>query len=130
MSYEDEIEDEISNLKHQVMFSSNGDEVVEKYFKFKRMIFEKQCRYWEYLNQNFNNEVEGHYYDILERCICFDIEDSLITEQELANILKIDSGLKKYCEEHTDNDGLIGILKYKQQIRKKELIKRALEIVN
>ena len=58
MSYEDEIEDEISNLKHQVMFSSNGDEVVEKYFKFKRMIFEKQCRYWEYLNQNFNNEEE------------------------------------------------------------------------
>jgi hypothetical protein len=130
MTFEDECENKISNLKMQVMNANNIDEVKEQYKELKLIVIEKQKRYWDLTKDGFNTFDEAHYYDLLSRCVDFDDDEYLVTAEELSNVLKLDDKLKEYCKEHIEKDGIVAALKYKQPIARKELIKYALKLAN
>jgi hypothetical protein len=128
MTFEDLIEDKISNLIMQVLNAKDVDNVREEYEELKLMISEQQNKYWEFNKDRFNTLYEGHYFDLLDRCIDLQNDSYKVTAEELSKVLKLDDELKQYCKEHIEKDGIVAILKYKQSIAKKELIKNALKL--
>ena len=128
MGREDEIENAISNLKFKVIDAKTYDESVAAYAEFKDLTLAHQQAYWPLVEESFENFDEGYFYNLLDRVIDISREESTgITSVDLAKFFRVDEGLKRYCEVHIQNDGIMAALKYKAQLNfKKNLIAEAL----
>ena len=132
MSYEDEVEDQISDLKYQVI---NAQTLVEaKYFyeRFKSLVQEQQKRHWQFTSEHYQNFEEGYFYNVLDRVMDLTIDGFNENEvEDLAKFLRIDEDLKNYCVDHVEMEGMVAGLKYKAQIRnsKTDVMARALQAI-
>ena len=131
MGHEDQREDKISELVSILEDESTvQEELVMSYEVMKAMCLEKQKQYWDILSSKFNNFEEGHCYDIVDRLTRFDFEHTYITESQLSKLLLLDDKLKQYCLNHIKHDGIIGVLKYKAPLLKKDVLRKALDLID
>lgn len=129
MGYMDTLEDEASNLRGKLIKETDEVAFSSFYMKFKNTLEDIRIALWGYIAKDYNSIEECRHHSILDRYIDFDDETGQVTDHALAKILKLDAPLKKYCIDHTENDGIVGMLKYKKTLHKKDLIAKALLLV-
>ena len=130
MSYEDRRFDLIRKLLDIALIDKELNRANRAYKRMKKLQLNYCSRY---PHPKINDQDEVVNLTILELMTSYDFgsedETHIESSEELARILKFDYGLRKYCEEMINKDGVIGKLKYDIQIYdKKDLIKDALEL--
>jgi hypothetical protein len=113
---------------NQVLQGNVSRNTIDKYFLAKKV------HQQEIDLHNRNNGISSEEqlsYDMLEMCLFFDNDDvEYCTANELANVLRVDSSLRKYSEEHVLHDGIWGALKFKIPITTKtDVILDAINLV-
>ena len=129
MSYDDHVEDQISNAKYQVINAQTLVDGMDKYKKFKDLVHEQLKRNWQFTSEHYQNFDEGYFYNVLDRLIDLNMDEfNEINVDDLKKFLRIDDELKNYCVAHIEMEGTFAALKYKAQIQyKKDVIKKALQ---
>lgn len=128
MSYEDAIEEAISNSIAAVLGASTPAETVSAYRKFKELTQQHQQRHWQFIKGSFENFEDCYFYNVLDRVIGINDEECRgIAAVDLAKFLLADEALTEYCKSHIEYDGVPALLKYKAKISfKNHLIAEAL----
>lgn len=132
MSYNDQVEDQITNLKFQVINADTLDKAMNVYEKFQYLVQEQQKRYWQFTSEHFENFEEGYFHNILDRVINLNFDKINESDvEDLAIFLRIDEEFKNYCLHHVEMDGMVAALKYKSQVlnSKKDVMARALQAI-
>ena len=62
MSYDDHVEDQISNAKYQVINAQTLVDGMDKYKKFKDLVHEQLKRNWQFTSEHYQNFDEGYFY--------------------------------------------------------------------
>ena len=112
----------------QVLQGNVSRNTIDKYFLAKKV----HQREIDFHNRNNGISSEEQLsYDMLEMCLFFDNDDvEYCTANELANVLRVDSSLRKYSVEHVLHDGIWGALKFKIPITTKtDVILDAINLV-
>ena len=129
MGYEDERQDKLADLIGVLSHVGTSKENLEKSYKeMKRLLEGFLNDYRDVLLNEYSSYEECLYHDITVRLTVNNLETE-ISEYQLAKILCLDEQLKKYCQEQIEFDGIMGVLKYKQPLLKKELFKKALDLL-
>lgn len=128
MSYEDTVEDVISNSIYAVLSASTPAETASAYKKFKVLSQKQQQRHWRFIKESFKDFDECYFYNVLDRVIGINDDECRGTDAvDLAKFLLADSALTEYCKSHIEYDGVPALLKYKAKIMyKNDLIAEAI----
>jgi hypothetical protein len=123
MSYEDAIDDAISNSIAAVLGASTPAETVSAYRTFKELTQQHQQSYWQFIRESFENFEECYFYNVLDRVIDINNDECRDTDAvDLAKFLSADEALIEYCKSHIEYDGVPALLKYKTKIRYKKYV--------
>ena len=128
MSYEDAIEEAISNSIAAVLGASTPAETASAYRTFRELTQQHQQRHWQFIKGSFENFEECYFYNVLDRVIDISNDECRDTAAvDLAKFLLADEALTEYCKSHIEYDGVPALLKYKAKIRfKNDVIAAAL----
>ena len=132
MSYDDRIEDLISNLLYEVNSNNIGlSEYQNKYRKARLLMKSQTERYWEFLKDDFRTVDSAINYSVVDSYLRFGLDDCDGGDiAKLAELLKYDEQLYEYCDLHTANEGIAGILKYGIAPKKQDAIAKAIALSN
>ena len=132
MSYDDRIEDLISDLLYEVSTNNIRLKKYQKKYCEARLLMKSQTeRHWEFIKNNFRTVDAAINYRVIDSYLRFGFKDYDESDiSKLAELLKYDKQLYEYCELHTVNEGIAGLLKYGIALEEQDAIAKAIELSN